>query len=457
MVVEGWLPRAAAARPGRTAVHTPAGSWSYAQLLRAAHAGADELAGRGARDGERVAIALPGGLAFAQALHACLLLGAVAVPVDVRLTAPERAHLADGAVVLVEEPLRGAAAPRPGKRRPRARSRARGAHDLDAIAVVLHTSGTSSSPRPVELTYGNFLWSALGSAVALELDPRERWLCALPVSHVAGLSILLRSAIYATTAVLHERFEAERVLHALREHDITLVSLVATTLARLLDAGLRRPARLRCALTGGGPVPDALLARAGAAGVPIALTYGLTEACSQVTTTPRRSLAREGPVPGPPLFCVRARIAATQPGPRRRGEILVAGPTVAPGARARDGWLHTGDVGFLDEHGVLHVSGRRAETIISGGENVAPAEVEAALESHPDVLEAAVVGRPDAAWGQAVTAIVVPRPGRTPDGEALRAHCARVLAAYKVPRQVLVSGGPLPRTRTGKLARGKLR
>src|SRR6266566_6116060 len=147
MVVEGWLPRAAAARPGRTAVHTPAGSWSYAQLLRAAHAGADELAGRGARDGERVAIALPGGLAFAQALHACLLLGAVAVPVDVRLTAPERAHLADGAAVLVEEPLRGAAAPRAGKRRPRARSRARGAHDLDAIAVVLHTSGTSSSPR----------------------------------------------------------------------------------------------------------------------------------------------------------------------------------------------------------------------------------------------------------------------------------------------------------------------
>src|SRR6266568_4711681 len=127
MVVDGWLARAAAARPGLTAVQTPVGSWSYAELLAAARAGALQLAGRGVREGERVAIALPGGLAFAQALHACLLLGAVAVPVDVRLTAPERAHLADGAAVLVEEPLRGAAAPRPGKRTPRARSRARGA------------------------------------------------------------------------------------------------------------------------------------------------------------------------------------------------------------------------------------------------------------------------------------------------------------------------------------------
>src|SRR5439155_21528862 len=260
--------------------------------------------------------------------------------------------------------------------------------------------------------------SALGSAVALDLGPRERWLCALPVSHVAGLAILVRSAIYATTAVVHERFETDRVLHALRAHEITLVSLVATTLERLLDAGLTRPRHLRCALTGGGPVPSALRERARAAGVPAALTYGLTEACSQVTTTPRALLEREGPVPGPPLFCVRAHIAAAVPeqdriaeAPRERsqeGEILVAGPTVAPASRARDGWLHTGDLGFLDEQGRLHVTGRQADTIISGGENVAPAEVEAVLEAHPDVLEAAVVGRADPRWGEAVMAIVIP-------------------------------------------------
>src|SRR5205807_10626549 len=139
--------------------------------------------------------------------------------------------------------------------------------DLDATAVVLHTSGTTTAPRPVELTYGNFLWSALGSAVALGLDSHERWLCTLPVSHVGGLSILLRSAIYATTAVVHERFETDRVVSALGTEQVTLVSLVATTLARLLDAGLSAPPALRCALTGGGPVPRALVQRARAARV----------------------------------------------------------------------------------------------------------------------------------------------------------------------------------------------
>lgn len=464
MVVEGWLARAAAARPGHTAVHTPAGSYSYAELLQAARAGAEELADRGARAGERVAIALPAGLCFAQALHACLLLGAVAVPIDTRLTPRERAPLAEDATVLIEEPLRSAAGGSPRSRRVAA-PLARDEHDLAAAAVVLHTSGSSSAPRPVELTYGNLLWSALGSAVALDLDPRERWLCALPVSHVAGLAILVRSAIYATTAVVHERFETDHVLHALRAHEITLVSLVATTLERLLDAGLTRPRHLRCALTGGGPVPAALRERSRAAGVPVSLTYGLTEACSQVTTTPRALLEREGPVPGPPLFCVRTRIAPPEEEPTaegpwkqpREGEILIAGPTVAPASRGHDGWLHTGDLGVLDEHGRLRVTGRQAETIISGGENVAPAEVEAVLEAHPDVLEAAVVGRPDPGWGETVTAIVVPRVGRAPAGEALRAHCARSLAPYKVPRQIVLRAGPLPRTRSGKLLRRKLR
>src|SRR5438067_10850140 len=137
MVVEGWLARAAAARPGRAAVQTPAGSWSYAELLAAARAGADELAGRGARAGERVAIALPGGLAFAQALHACLLLGAVAVPVDVRLTAREQERMGAGAGVVVDEPLPGDWG-RPGGSQAEAQG-SRG-HDLDAPAVVMHTS-----------------------------------------------------------------------------------------------------------------------------------------------------------------------------------------------------------------------------------------------------------------------------------------------------------------------------
>ncbi|HEY3864600.1 MAG TPA: AMP-binding protein [Solirubrobacteraceae bacterium] len=460
MIVEGWLPRAAAARPGGVALQTPDGAVSYAELLAGASAGAAELAARGVQPGQRVAIALPPGLAFARALHACLLLGAVAVPIDLRLTAAERARLTDGAAVLVEEPLA------PGADLDGANRYATARHELESTAVVIHTSGTTSQPKSIELTYGNFLWSALGSAVALGLDPRERWLCALPLSHVGGLSILLRSTIYATTAVVHERFDADAVLEALMEQEITLVSLVATTLTRLLDAmpaQSESPPALRCALTGGGPVPPALISRAREAGVPVSLTYGLTESCSQVTTTPVAALeeAPAGrPSAGPPLFCTRVRIAAEEGETLRggqEGEILVAGPTVAPGSLAGDGWLHTGDLGVLDEQGRLGVTGRKADTIVSGGENVAPAEVEAVLEAHPDVLEAAVVPRADERWGEAVTAIVVTRPGARRDGDVLRAHCANDLAAHKVPKQVRFAEEPLPRTRSGKLLRKELR
>jgi o-succinylbenzoate---CoA ligase len=470
MHVEGWLARAAATRPNVTAIETPNGSWSYERLHVAARFAAGELSARGAGPGERVAIALPAGLDFAQALHACLLLGAVAVPIDPRLTDSEQETIAAGCAVRVEEPIgeapaasasavASASAPEPMST---SALPAASLHDLDATAVVIHTSGTTSAPRPVEMSYGNILWSALGSAVALGLDPRERWLCALPLSHVGGLSILLRSAIYATTAVVHERFETDRVLHALREERITLVSLVATTLARLLDAGLENPPALRCALTGGGPVPPALVRRAWDAGVPVGLTYGLSESCSQVTTTPAAEFHARGAAggdgdhgettrltAGPPLFCTRVQINSYQ-------EILVQGPTVAAGALSPDGWLHTGDLGALDERGRLQVTGRKADTIVSGGENVAPAEVEAVLEAHPGVLEAAVLGRSDPQWGEAVTAIVLAHPGERLDVDELRAHCASALAPYKVPKQFTLRTEPLPRTRSGKLLRREL-
>ena len=451
MLLEGWLARAAAERPGHTAIQTPQRSWTYQELLAAADHGARELHEMGVRRGDRVALALPPGLGFAQALHACLLAGVVAVPVDLRLSARERADVAASATRVLEQPL-GEPGGDPGHRG----GTGWDGHDSEATAVVIHTSGTTSAPRPVELSYGNLLWSALGSAVALGLDPGERWLCTLPLSHVGGLSILLRSAIYRTTAVVHERFDTERALASLLEEEITLVSVVATTLARLLDAGLSAPPRLRCALTGGGPVPAALVERARAAGVPVSLTYGLTEACSQVTTTPVAEARGSQLAAGAPLFCTTVRIDPSDQLEPGVGEILVRGPTVARGALAADGWLHTGDLGRLDQSARLTVTGRRSETIVSGGENVAPAEVEAVLEAHPQVLEAAVMGASDAQWGEIVTAIVVARPGTRLDGEELRAHCAQKLAGYKVPKRVTLVRGPLPRTPSGKLLRREL-
>jgi len=229
MRVDAWLPRAARAHPGRAAVN----DLTYAQLDAAVDRAARALHARGAAPGRRVALALPPGEAFAVALHATHRVGALAVPVDLRLTPDERP--AGDVTVSESASLEG------GDELPPAP--AASTHELADPAILVHTSGTTSAPRPVPLTYGNWLWSALGSGVALGVHPEERWLSALPLSHVGGLSILMRSAISGTTALVHERFETDRVLHALRHDGVTVVSLVPTTLARLLDAGLVQPAR----------------------------------------------------------------------------------------------------------------------------------------------------------------------------------------------------------------------
>jgi O-succinylbenzoic acid--CoA ligase len=426
VLVDSWLRRAARSRPDHVALRADDGALTYAALDAAATLAAQRLSALGAGPGDRVGIALPARRAFVETLHGCMRLGAIAVPIDLRLRHDERRLHTAGCAAVVAEPLAGLAD---------AGAPLTATHDLDATAVVVHTSGTTAGPRAIELTYGNWLWSALGSAVALGVDPADRWLCTLPLSHVGGLSILVRSAIYATTVILHERFDAESAADELATR-ATLVSVVPTTLARLLDAGLRHPPALRTALAGGAPIPPALLERASAAGVPTVGTYGLTEACSQVTTG------------GPPLFCTRVRIGEGR-------EILVAGPTVAPGALAADGWLHTGDEGTLDTAGNLTVSGRAGDTIITGGENVAPTEVEAVLAGHPAVAEAGVHGTPDPEWGQRVVATVVLRPGETATEDDLRGYCRVRLAGYKVPRVVRFAP-ELPKTASGKLLRRSL-
>jgi O-succinylbenzoic acid--CoA ligase len=238
---------------------------------------------------------------------------------------------------------------------------------------------------------------------------------------------------------VHGRFETDRVLDELTDPGarITLVSLVPTMLARLLDAGLRDPPSLRWALLGGGPIAPSLLERAAAAGVPVAATYGMTEACSQIAT-------RGWPLPG-----VELKIAED-------GEVLVRGANVAPAALATDGWLHTGDVGSLDERGRLRIIGRKADTIVTGGENVAPTEVESALLEHPAVADAGVFARADEEWGEAIVATVVLRQGAVVTDQELREHCAERLARFKVPKRIEFAA-ILPRTVSGKLIRRELR
>ena len=387
---------------------------------------ARQLAALGVGTGDRVAVSLRPSLEFAALLHAMPLLGSILVPINTR--DPQQAVDAD---ILVDAPLTGPEADVPPRAEPSA----------DDVWVVLHTSGTTAAPKPVELSYGNFRASAAAAQANLPLRPDDRWLCVLPLFHVGGLSILTRTALYGASAIVHERFAAEAVRGALESGEATIVSLVATMLRRLREAGLERAPALRAALVGGGPVPRDLLEWGAEVGLPLLQTYGMTETCSQIATAPAGSSAAR-PLPG-----VDVRIGDG-------GEILVRGPMVSRGSLGDDGWLHTGDRGRLDRGGFLHVDGRIKDTIVTGGENVAAAEVEEALLAHPAVADAAVVGRPDPEWGEAVTAFVVV-DGAGAGDEELVAWCRSRLAGYKVPRAI-VRVDELPRTASGKLLKGRL-
>jgi o-succinylbenzoate---CoA ligase len=441
MHLDNWLAQRAATCPDRPALLAGGDEMTYAELEAEAMRAARRLAARGVRRGSLVAIELPAGLDHVVLLHALMKLGAVAYPLNPRLACPEReAELdrAKPALVISGADDRGAA---------EADLPLLGEHDLDGLHCRILTSGSSGGPRPVGLTYGNHLWSAVGSAFNLGVEPTDRWLCCLPLFHVSGLSIVMRSVIYGTTAVVHDGFDPRRVGSSLEGEGITVISVVATQLRRLLEADVDL-LPLRAVLVGGGPVPEEVLEEALGRGATVVQTYGLTEAASQVTTLSPVDAHRKLGSAGRPLLTTHLRIS--------EGEILVQGPTVAPGAADEDGWLHTGDLGRIDEDGFLYVTDRLGDLIVTGGENVIPAEVEEVLLRHHDVADAAAVGRADSEWQEAVAAVVVLREGADADPEELRRHCLRSLAGFKVPKRFeFVS--ELPRTESGKLLRRELR
>lgn len=425
--MEQWLAAPAAERPDHPALEVGGRALSYAGLRDQAERVARVLAARGVGAGDRVATTLPAGLDFAALLHALPRLGAALVPLNTRLTAAERAwQLEDsGARLVVDEPPAGAEA------EPDLLERL----EPGEIHSVIYTSGTTARPKAVELSHANHLAGALASAAALGVRPDDRWLSPLPLFHVGGLAVLLRSAAYGTTAVLQECFEPAALA------DATLASLVPTMLARMRRAGFESAPRLRAILLGGGPAPRPLVDWALERGLPVRATYGMTETASQIAT------CEPGERAATPLLGVALKIAPED------GEILVRGPMVASGALSADGWLHTGDRGSLDAGGRLHVEGRLKNLIVTGGENVAAEEVERVLLDHPAMADAAVIGVPDAEWGEAVTAFVV-LSGQASAAELLD-HARAHLAPFKVPKRI-EQVPALPRNAAGKLLRSEL-
>ncbi|HLZ09029.1 MAG TPA: AMP-binding protein, partial [Chloroflexota bacterium] len=297
----------------------------------------------------------------------------------------------------------------------------------------------------------------------------DRWLACLPLFHVGGMSILVRAVVYGIGVVIHESFDPIAVNQAIDEQHVTIVSVVSVMLERMLATRGSRsyPPSLRCVLLGGGPASAQLLFDCAAGNLPVVQTYGLTEAASQVATLAPEDALRKLGSAGKPLFPSELRIErdGIAAGSGEVGEIVVAGPTISPGylnqpdetaTAFQDGWLHTGDLGYLDGEGFLYVVDRRDDLVISGGENVYPAEVERVLREHPSVDEAVVVGLPDPRWGQGVAAAIQIKVEASLTAAEIIDFCRARLAGYKVPTTVRFVDD-LPRNAAGKILRRELR
>ncbi len=474
----------AARTPDAPALETDDGVWTFAALAARGRRGAKFLLEELPAGSGPVALLLPGDAGFVAWFLAAALIGRPVLPLNLRLTAGELAQQlvdsrADCLLGVAGDPRCDAlAASVPGlviARTPDTmelpefdgRLPGESAADCSTLAV-LYTSGTSGRSKGVCLSWGNFSASAEAAAERLGPSVAGRWLACMPLFHVGGLSIIARSLLFGGPVRLHPGFDAARVSDALDAADIAGLSLVPTMLSRLLRhrGGRRAPAGLEVLLLGGAAAAPALVEAACAAGFPVCPTYGLTEATSQVATSGPPQPGSGWPSPMRALRGTEVRIVTAEgPAPcGTAGEIVVRGPTVMqgylnePAATAtalQDGWLHTRDIGYLDAEGGLHVLDRRDDLVVSGGENVSPAEVEAVLLEVPGVAEAAVAGVPDDDLGACVVAWIVAQAGAAPDRATLADHCRRHLAGFKCPREFRYVAS-LPRNAAGKLQRRDL-
>lgn len=388
------------------------------------------------------------------AIHAVQRLGRVLVPLNTRLTTHELAiqlQTADVDVLLVDAPVDVPVPQVDVSIRDNARLMNAHRWGHDEVMSLMFTSGTTGRAKAVQQTYGNHHASAMAAKIHLGYAPTDRMLVVTPLFHMSGLAQVYRSALFGSTLYVEPKFDVARTIERITTERITHLSLVAVMLGRLLDAGLTRH-HLRLILVGGGPVPRPLLEEAEHRQLPIAQTYGMTETCSQVATLlPSEALTHLGSS-GQAISPTNIRINLD-------GEIEVKGPTVTPGyynesnanAWTEDGYWQTGDLGMIRD-GYLYVFDRRSDLIISGGENIYPAEIESVLLRCSGIEDVGVSSKPDATWGAVPVAYIVGTYDEREVIELLNHH----LAKYKHPK-ALIPVTELPRNANGKLMRHRLK
>jgi len=493
-----WLATRRLKTPGKTALIFQEREYTYRELADGSERIAAILADRGIGRGDAVAYVGENSPEFLQVLFACAQLGAVFVPVNTRLAPPEMAHVItdSGARAIIHDPefaeriIPGMEAGRigtvivtgegatgfpglaalmagtePGFRPAQV--------SLDDPAAIIYTSGTTGKPKGAVLSHGNLTWCALNCIIDYDLVSDDVALMISPLFHVASLGMgALPVILKGGTLVLEKGFEAGRALELIQQHGVTMLSGVPTTYQMMADhpdwarTDLSTLRKLTC---GGSAVPTRILNAYEERGMHFSQGYGMTETSPGATAlAPDKTREKQGSV-GLPHFFTKVRISDGQGGQAPvgvPGEIEITGPNVFLGyhglpeataeAFTEDGWFRSGDVGYLDEDGYLFIADRVKDMIISGGENIYPAEVENLISDIEAITGVAVIGVPDERWGEVPWAVVTVKEAAEVTTQTVRDRLDGLLARYKLPKHVVVVD-ELPRTASGKVRKADLR
>lgn len=469
---------------------------TYRELNARANRAANGFAEIGVKPGDRVGVLMANSPEFLECFFGLAKIGAIVVPLNWRLTASELAYIAGDAGISAlaygANHAQTVAAMRegiPAKTYVAVGDAPAGDHDYAAFTaaasdaepqaagaagdplVIMFTSGTTGAPKGAVLTHGNLFYDSCTVAMSTDWRCDDRVLVALPLFHIGALIDVVIDVHVGSTTVLMAAFDPVGFLRTLQDQRINSFLAVPAMLHFMLQVPTIKDfdlSSVRWALCGTAPVPVPLIQAWAKQGIAIQQVYGLTECTGGAAVlSSQRALDKVGST-GLPMFHTDIRVVdldGRDAPPGEVGEVIIRGPHVMreywrnPQATAdtvRDGWLHTGDLARLDDDGYLYIVDRKKDMIISGGENIASSEVERVLYAFDGVSEAAVIGLPDARWGERVVAVVSAAPGRTIDPAALVAHCRAHLGGFKVPRQVEVVDA-LPRNPSGKVLKRVLR